>query len=63
MRMSHIKLLPLLGVLLFVPSALVFFVLVMRGAESYLVIVSQASTYIGFGHALRDCDSLDRGLD
>jgi hypothetical protein len=46
------KLLLVLGVLLFVPSALVFFVLVMRGAESHLVYISAASMYIGFGLTL-----------
>jgi hypothetical protein len=42
----------LLGLLLLVPSALGFIVLVMRGAESFLVYICAASMYVGFGLTL-----------
>jgi hypothetical protein len=46
------KLLLVLGVLLLVPSALGFYLLVMRGTDSYLTYLAAASLYVGFGLAL-----------
>ena len=46
------KLLLLLGVLLLVPSALGFFLLVMRGTDSYLTYLAAASLYVGLGLTL-----------
>ena len=51
------KLLLVLGVLLLVPSALGFFLLVMRGTDSY----SEPLPWLGT-HALRHRDALDGGL-
>ena len=44
--------LQLLGVLLFVPSALAFYHLVDRGMDSALVYLTGASMYVGLAFAL-----------
>jgi hypothetical protein len=46
------RVLQLLGVLLFVPSALAFYHLVDRGTDSPLVYLTGASTYVGLAFAL-----------
>jgi hypothetical protein len=46
------RVLQLLGVLLFVPSALAFYHLVDRGMDSPLVYLTGVSTYVGLAFAL-----------
>ena len=46
------RVLQLVGVLLFVPSALAFYHLVDRGTDSPLVYLTGASTYVGLAFAL-----------
>jgi hypothetical protein len=46
------KLLLDLGVLLLMPSALGFYLLVMRGTDSYLTYLAAASLYVGLGLTL-----------
>jgi hypothetical protein len=49
---SRMRVLQLLGVLLFVPSALAFYHLVDRGTDSALVYLTGASMYVGLAFAL-----------
>jgi len=46
------RLLQLLGVLLFVPGALALFLLLKEGAQSYLVYPAAVSMYLGLALAL-----------
>jgi hypothetical protein len=47
-----LRVLQLLGVLLFVPSVLVFYHIVDRGIDSPLVYLTGVSTYLGLAFAL-----------
>jgi hypothetical protein len=47
-----LRLLQVLGVLTFVPSAVIFFWLVVRGTDSVLVYVAAIAMYVGLGVTL-----------
>jgi len=50
--MSRKRLLQVVGVLLCVPSAITFFVMVVEGIDSPLVYATSAGMYVGFAVAL-----------